>query len=89
MVLVHGANVSLEAWNSVAEELATNRRVVLVDLPGHGRTEGAAPAAATVEGCVSFLRAFVAALELGPRLALCGHSMGGHVAWRYALDAPV
>ncbi len=38
LVLVHGLTHRRQAWYPVLEELAAQREVILVDLPGHGRS---------------------------------------------------
>ncbi|MBY0521052.1 MAG: alpha/beta hydrolase [Sphingomonas sp.] len=87
IILVHGSNASLHTWQPWAERLGTSFRVIRFDLPGHGLT-GANPS-----GDYS-TRAFVGVLErvrakLGiERFALAGNSMGGGVAWHYALAHP-
>lgn len=87
IILVHGSNASLHTWQPWAERLGTSFRVIRFDLPGHGLT-GANPSGAYGT------RAFVDVLErvrakLGiERFALAGNSMGGGVAWHYALANP-
>ena len=36
VVLVHGFTQTLASWRPVADDLAADHRVVLVDAPGHG-----------------------------------------------------
>jgi pimeloyl-ACP methyl ester carboxylesterase len=57
-------------------------------MPGHGDTAATRAADYTVDGMVAFLAAFVAAIGLNHPFVLAGHSMGGHVCWRYALKYP-
>jgi pimeloyl-ACP methyl ester carboxylesterase len=87
LVLLHGSNSSLFTWEGWAERLAPTHRVVTLDLPGHGLTgpdpQGRYSAAAMAE----WLDAFVTKIGL-PRFALGGNSMGGSVAWHYALAHP-
>lgn len=87
VVLVHGANASLHAWEPWVGELGDTYRVVTLDLPGHGLT-GAVPDADYSRGAQ--LRAVSALADhLGlERFVLGGNSMGGGVAWRFALDHP-
>lgn len=40
-LLVHGLNRELHVWDSVAQRLAESRRVVCVDLRGHGKSDWA------------------------------------------------
>jgi pimeloyl-ACP methyl ester carboxylesterase len=39
VVLLHGLNNSCRSWSQVAALLGADRRVLLLDLPGHGRSE--------------------------------------------------
>ena len=89
VVMIHGLLVgSLAEWYFTAGPvLARRHRVVLYDLRGHGRTQRAAEGydLATLSGD---LDALVAAAGVEPPLDLAGHSYGGLVALRYALDHP-
>ena len=58
-------------------------RVLAVDLPGHGRSEG--PALTSIEAMSDWLDAACAALDVGTA-AVVGHSMGSLVAYRFAVD---
>lgn len=87
LVLIHGSNASLHTWEPWAERLGKRYRVIRFDLPGHGLT-GANPthryATADFVDVVERVRA-----KLGlARFALAGNSMGGGVAWHYALAHP-
>jgi pimeloyl-ACP methyl ester carboxylesterase len=87
LVLLHGGSLSLFWWEPLVERLRASMRVITVDFPGHGLTEAVErnqhPAAFT-----TFVDLFTRTLGLDERFALIGHSMGGHVAWRFALDYP-
>jgi pimeloyl-ACP methyl ester carboxylesterase len=87
LLLLHGGAVSLESWSEWIERLRGRRRIVAVDLPGHGLTGAMVANDYTTEGMVKFVESFVSALGLEP-FVLVGHSMGGHVAWRFALRHP-
>lgn len=86
VLLLHGAGASAHSWRDLAPALATGRRVIVPDLPGHGWT--ARPAAAqglSLPGMAGLLGALLRALCCG-RVALVGHSAGAAVAARMALD---
>jgi pimeloyl-ACP methyl ester carboxylesterase len=87
LVLLHGFYVSLETWEPWAAELGKTHRVISLDLPGHGLTR--APAGWPKDGLTysQVLEAFAKAKGLD-RFALAGSSMGGAVAWDYALAHP-
>lgn len=87
LVLVHGSNASLQTWEPWADRLGKTYRIIRMDLPGHGLT-GASPtrdySAAAYVGVVERVRA-----KLGvDDIVLAGNSMGGGVAWHYALAHP-
>lgn len=87
LLLIHGFTGGRDDFDRVLEPLAADRRVLAVDLPGHGGSEGSgdetthglAPVAAWV------LR-FADAIGLDD-FALAGHSYGGLVVQRVASAA--
>lgn len=89
VVLLHGYSASVEWWQPVAEELAAaGRRVIAIDLVGHGGSE--APRDAGQYGAQAQTTGVRQALAaLGVRHAvLIGHSMGGAVATAVAEAEP-
>ena len=87
LLLVHGSNASLHTWEPWAQRLQTRYRLIRMDLPGHGLT-GASPThdyrpAAYVD-VVEQIRRRLAV----DRMVVVGNSMGGGVAWHYALTHP-
>jgi pimeloyl-ACP methyl ester carboxylesterase len=93
LLLIHGFSASLHTWEPWVERLATgdNRlsdyRVVSLDLPGHGLTRAPAGYQANIENYRDIVAAFVRAKGL-QSFFLGGSSMGGNVAWEYALAHP-
>ena len=87
IVLLHGSNASLFTWEGWAAELARDHRVVTLDLPGHGLTGPDPRARYRYVEMAAFVDDFVTTLGL-PRFTLGGNSMGGGVAWRYAILHP-
>ena len=81
MLLLHGVTSSAGTWWRVAPAIAASgRRVIAVDMPGHGRTQawrGRHRFAETAEDVAGFIRA--AGLDR-PDLAVVGHSWGAMVA---------
>lgn len=85
IALLHGLGSRREDWLPVARILARHHRVTLVDLPGHGEADMPEPfslARATVS-----LDRSLADLPDGP-VVLVGHSLGGLIAAREAIDHP-
>ncbi|HUE08170.1 MAG TPA: alpha/beta hydrolase [Acidimicrobiales bacterium] len=88
LVLVHGFTGSAHDFALVADDLAADRRVVLVDQRGHGHsTKTGTLEGYTIDQLVADLAAFLEAVGDGP-VDLLGHSMGGRVAMGLALSRP-
>lgn len=86
LVLVHGFGGDLNNWLFNHPALAAERRVIAVDLPGHGES-----AKALQQGTLDELSEAVLALldHLNiPRAHFAGHSMGGAVCLNVARLAP-
>ncbi|MEO8888244.1 MAG: alpha/beta fold hydrolase, partial [Jatrophihabitantaceae bacterium] len=80
LVLVHGLTHRRQAWYPVLDQLAEQREVILVDLPGHGQSDPFCPGAEPVTEALSALfQAFLAEQEL-VRPHVAGYSLGGRVA---------
>lgn len=84
LLLLHGFSASLHTWEPWVERLGGEYRIVSLDLPGHGLTRAPAGYRASIEAFRDAVAAFTAEREI-PRFALAGSSMGGNVAWEYAL----
>jgi pimeloyl-ACP methyl ester carboxylesterase len=87
LLLLHGFSASLETWEPWTERLGDSYRLVSIDLPGHGLTRAPAGYQANIEGFRDEVEAFAEAYDLD-RFTLVGNSMGGNVAWEYALAHP-
>lgn len=87
LLLVHGFTGGRDDFEEVLEPLGADRRVVAVDLPGHGGSAGSDdPAAYGLETLAAWVLDVAAALDLGEH-HLLGHSMGGLIAQRAAAAA--
>jgi pimeloyl-ACP methyl ester carboxylesterase len=86
IVLVHGLGGAAANWVEVAPRLAERARVLVPELPGHGRSS----ALAAVPNLAVFADrvALVAEREEMLPAAVAGHSLGGVVALRLALRRP-
>ncbi|MFD3311962.1 alpha/beta fold hydrolase [Streptomyces sp. NPDC058694] len=84
LLLLHGAGRTLADWAAVAPLLARHHRVLAVDLRGHGYSPDGTWSIPEV------LTDIEAALDTHgiPGALPVGHSLGGMLAVRYALDHP-
>ncbi len=87
MVLLHGSNSSLQTWEPLVKRLGGSYRVVTLDLPGHGLTGATPDKDYGADGMIAAVDVVAARLDLD-HFILGGTSMGGWVAWRYALAEP-
>lgn len=88
IVLLHGSNASLFTWEGWVADLARDHRVVTLDLPGHGLTGPDPRGRYRPAEMAALVDRFVEKLGID-RFTLGGNSMGGGVAWRYAILHPV
>jgi pimeloyl-ACP methyl ester carboxylesterase len=87
LVMVHGFAASLHAWRPWVQRLGDRYRLISLDLPGHGLTQAPKSYRASLDGDVALVDKLAAELHLG-RFVIVGNSMGGAVAWRYAMLHP-
>jgi 3-oxoadipate enol-lactonase len=86
LLLIHGSSLDTRAWDPIVPLLRERHRVVRYDVRGHGTARSA-----TVPGSFAPLADDVATLldELDEHRAhVIGHSWGGMIAQRFALDHP-
>jgi pimeloyl-ACP methyl ester carboxylesterase len=69
------------------QPLAQTHRVILLDLPDHGRSGDSPPGARSLSGYARAVAGFADALELG-EYTLLGHSFGSFVALTHAIEHP-
>ena len=87
IVLLHGTAASLLTWNDWTIALKAEHRVIRLDLPAYGLT-GPSPAQDySMNFYVRFLHDFLEKLDVN-RFYLAGNSLGGKIAWEYALAYP-
>ncbi|MBS0617760.1 MAG: alpha/beta hydrolase [Spirochaetes bacterium] len=84
VVLIHGTGASLHTWNAWMPKLKKDFRVVRVDLPAFGLTGPSPDRDYSIANYVRFLEEFFAELKI-KQINLVGNSLGGQIAWHYAL----
>lgn len=87
LVLIHGFSASLHAWEPWVQRLSGDYRIVTLDLPGHGLTRAPDGYAPSTTASVAVVDQVTRRLGV-ERFVLAGNSMGGGVAWNYALAHP-
>lgn len=87
VILLHGAFMTIETnWGQLIPELSKTRKVIAVELQGHGHTPFSdrklshATLAKDVEGVMDYLKVDSA--------DVAGYSFGGTVAYQFAIQSP-
>jgi pimeloyl-ACP methyl ester carboxylesterase len=86
LILVHGLSGAATNWVAVAPRLAERFRVLVPDLPGHGRSSPM-PGARSLDPFAASVGALAEHEQMLPA-AVVGHSLGGVVALRLAVQRP-
>jgi 3-oxoadipate enol-lactonase len=84
LLLVHGFPLDHQMWRFQLDEFARTHRVIAPDLRGFGQSD-VTPGIVTMRTFADDLAALLDALGVREPIALCGLSMGGYVAWQFAL----
>ena len=93
LLLLHGFTGRGSGWGAHATAFARHFRVIVVDLPGHGRTRpsdpvrGVRPARVSVERTADDLATILAWADAAPAHVL-GYSLGARIALRLAIVHP-
>jgi len=87
VLLLHGFGNCAATWYRLAGLLAAARRVIALDLRGHGDSEWSDTSAYTLDDHAADVAGLLAQLKI-ERVSLVGHSMGSAVAQRYAAKHP-
>jgi pimeloyl-ACP methyl ester carboxylesterase len=86
IVLTHGLAAGAATWARQVTALAPHYRAVTWDLRGHGRS-APEPTPCTIADLAADLGRVLDATDT-PRAVVLGHSAGGVVAMRFAIDQP-
>lgn len=85
VLFLHGFTADKETWlQTVDRRLLDGYRVILVDLAGHGQSEGNRDSDYTVDAQADRVHQLVEKLSI-KRVNLVGHSMGGAIAIAYTV----
>ena len=84
ILLIHGFNGSLFNYEPMVPFLTDEYRVISLDLPAHGLTGAVKSDLYSHEGFEKVISEVVKLLGIN-KFYFVGHSMGGMIAWRYAL----
>lgn len=87
VVLIHGFGASGFSWREIIGDLAGSRRVIVPDLPGFGFSERRPVWPLTLQQHARRIARLMDELGI-ERAAVVGHSMGGGVAARLAIQFP-
>lgn len=86
LVLIHGVGMQSSAWGPQIDVLSKSRRVIALDMPGHGSSDPI-PAGSELSVFLDWLLAVLDALDVR-RVNLVGHSMGAMIAGGFAVCHP-
>jgi pimeloyl-ACP methyl ester carboxylesterase len=87
VLLIHGMSSSLHTFDSVTVDLKKNHRVISVDMPAFGLTGPNPENTYSLDYYAQFLEEFRKKLNI-EKWSLAGNSLGGAIAWNYAVDFP-
>lgn len=87
IVLIHGTSSSLHTWDNWTAELVKQYRIVRMDLTGSGLTGPDKKDRYEVKDDVAFISKLLQHLNV-QHAHIVGSSLGGRIAWQYALDFP-
>lgn len=84
LLLAHGFPLDHSMWSGQLDRLADQCRVIAPDLRGFGASD-VVPGVATMQQMADDLAGVLDALAIREPVVFCGLSMGGYVAWQFAL----
>ncbi|MGA9775577.1 MAG: alpha/beta hydrolase [Candidatus Dormiibacterota bacterium] len=87
LLFIPGLGTAAAGYYRLLAELGRRRRVIGVDRPGTGLSDGVRFRGHPRRSWVAMVGELAAALDLG-RFDVCGHSLGGFVAGAFAVERP-
>lgn len=82
LLLIHGLGGSWRSWNTILDALSAARKVIAIDLPGHGATP-AESGSGTFDGLVGSVERYIADAGL-TGVDVVGSSMGARIVLELA-----
>ncbi len=82
LLMIHGLGGSWRSWSTVLAPLSAARKVIAIDLPGHGATP-AEPDSGTFDGLVGSVERYIAGAGLSG-VDVVGSSMGARIVLELA-----
>lgn len=87
LVLLHGTGSNLHTWDGWLSKMVKNHRIIRQDLPSYGLTGPNKNNDYSAQYYVQFLHNFLSKIKV-KKYSLAGNSLGGKIAWEYALKFP-
>lgn len=87
LVLLHGTAASLHTWEGWVNELKGEFKIITLDLPAFGLTGPNPTNDYSIKYYVDFVHRFMDKIGIY-EFHLAGNSLGGQIAWNYALTFP-
>lgn len=87
LLLIHGVVASLHTWDAWLPAFAADYRVIRFDVPGFGLTGPPSSGEYTAERMLKVLDLLLDHLDVS-KASIVGNSLGGYIAWNYALLKP-
>jgi pimeloyl-ACP methyl ester carboxylesterase len=84
LLLVHGYPLDHQMWRHQLDEFSRDFRVIAPDLRGFGQST-ITPGVVTMQRYADDMAALLEALGAREAVTFCGLSMGGYIAWEFAL----
>lgn len=87
LILLHGAFYTIEMnWSELIPELSKHRKVIAIEMQGHGHTPYS-DRKMTIDGFASDVEKVMDCLKIDSA-DVAGYSMGGSVAYQFAVQSP-
>lgn len=87
IVMIHGIADSLHVWDNTVNLLKNDFRIIRFDVPGFGLTGPVPEKEYTPQVWINYLDGLLAKLKV-KKAHLMGNSLGGYIAWNFALARP-